>query len=345
MRAARFHGKEDLRVEDVPEPSPGPGEVKLRNAWSGICGSDLHVYYEPAASGIDLENPHPITGATAPQILGHEFSGTVVEVGEGVTSVQVGDRAAVYPVYSCGTCVACEEGRPNVCRTIGFHGLTSHGGGMAEFTTVPADFLHTLPESVDLRMGALVEPMAVGWRAVTLSGVEAGQRALVAGAGPIGFGIWFALQARGVEDVIVSEPSESRRAAAERLGVQTVDPTARDLAEVIGERGVDVAFDAAGAAAAFASILAALKPGGRGVVVALHERPVELMPTQLVMSETVVMGSLAYQPEDFDAVIAAMADGVYDTTGWVSEIDIDDVAGVFDELRGGKRMKVLVNVP
>ena len=130
----------------------------------------------------------------------------------------------MYPVYSCGRCVAWAEGRPNVCRTIGFHGLTSHGGGMAEFTTVPADFLHTLPESVDLRMGALVDPMAVAWRAVALSGIEARRRAFVAGAGPIGFGVWFALQARGVDSVIVPEPSESRRAAAERLGIRVVEP-------------------------------------------------------------------------------------------------------------------------
>ena len=92
MRAAVFHGQEDLRVEDVQEPAPGPGQVKLRNAFSGICGSDLHIYYAPEASGMNYAEPHPITGATLPQILGHEFSGTVVELGDGVDGVKVGDR-------------------------------------------------------------------------------------------------------------------------------------------------------------------------------------------------------------------------------------------------------------
>src|SRR5579862_9613523 len=103
MKAARLHGRQDIRVEDVPEPSPGQGQVKLRNAFAGICGSDLHVYFEPELLGYGIR-PHPLTGSVPPQILGHEFSGTVVELGDGVDRVRVGDRAAVYPAYSCGTC-------------------------------------------------------------------------------------------------------------------------------------------------------------------------------------------------------------------------------------------------
>ena len=90
MKAARFHAKEDLRIEEVPDPAPGPGQVKLRNAFAGICGSDLHVYYSPEAAGLDFDNPHPVTGSTLPQILGHEFSGTIVELGEGVLLEIVG---------------------------------------------------------------------------------------------------------------------------------------------------------------------------------------------------------------------------------------------------------------
>ncbi len=138
MKAAKFYAKEDLRIEDVPEPKPGPGQVKLRNAYSGICGSDLHVYYSPEASGMDFTVPHPVTGSTLPQILGHEFSGTVTELGEGVTDVKIGDRVAVWPIYFCGSCPACRRGRFNICQRIGFHGVTSDGGGMAEYTVVAA---------------------------------------------------------------------------------------------------------------------------------------------------------------------------------------------------------------
>ncbi|MGY1639233.1 2,3-butanediol dehydrogenase [Geodermatophilus sp. SYSU D00742] len=349
MKAARFHAREDVRVEEVEEPAPGPGQVKLRNAYAGICGSDLHVYYTPESSGLDYTTPHPLTGSMPPQVLGHEFSGTVVELGEGVDRVAVGDRVAVWPVYHCGTCAACRKGMVNTCRSFGFHGLTSDGGGMAEYTTVPATMLHRLPDEVDLRMGALVEPMAVAWHAVDTSGIRPGQAALVAGAGPIGIGLWFALRARGVETVVVSEPSAARRAAVAGLGAtRVVDPTTGDLAAAVAEAtggdGVDVAFDAAGAGAAVVQAVGLLAPGGRLVVVALHEKAFEFDPTMLVFGETSMTGVLAYLPRDFDAVIAAMAEGRYDATGWVEEIGVDDVVAAFGRLRGGAGMKILVRV-
>ncbi len=348
MRAAVFHGKEDVRVEQVDEPAPGRGQVKLRNSHSGICGSDLHIYYSPEAAGIDFTEPHPVTGSLPPQVLGHEFSGTVVELGEGVSNVAVGDRVAVWPVYYCGQCAACRRGRFNACRHIGFHGISSHGGGMAEFTTVAADKLHPLPENVDLRMGALVEPMAVAWHAVSQSKVEPGQSALVAGAGPIGIGTWFALRARGVDRVLVSEPSAERRDVLARLGADVADPGAGGLGAAVADftdgDGVDVAFDAAGVGPAVSSALTALTPGGRLVIVAIHERGFEFNPTALVMGETEVVGALAYLPQDFDEVIAAMAQGEYATEGWVEEIDVDQVVDAFGRLRQGLGMKVLVSV-
>lgn len=174
-------------------------------------------------------------------------------------------------------CAACQNGRVNVSRNIGFHGLTSHGGGMAEFTTVAANMLHKLPEAVDLRLGALVEPMAVAWHTVSQSGVQPGQTALIAGAGPIGIGLWFALRARGVDRVLVSEPSSSRRQTIQGLGATDVlDPTGTDLAPQVTEltdgHGADVAFDAAGAGVATLTAITSLTPGGRLVVVALHEK-------------------------------------------------------------------------
>ena len=346
MKAAVFHAQEDLRIEEVADPSPGPGQVKLRNAFAGICGSDLHVYYTPEAAGLDFEHPHPLTGSTLPQILGHEFSGTVVELGEGVDGISVGDRVAVWPIYYCGDCAACRRGMYNACQKIGFHGLSSNGGGMAEFTTVDASKLHVLPENVDLRLGALVEPMAVAWHAVSRSGVEPGGTALIAGAGPIGIGVWFALKARGIEKVLVSEPSADRRAIIAALGATVVDPVTEDLGAAVtaltdGD-GVDVAFDAAGAGPAVTSSLASLVPGGRVVVVAIHERTMDFLPTQLVMAETEIAGALAYLPEDFDAVIAAMAAGVYDTTGWVKDVPLDGVVDAIHALRGGAGAKILV---
>ncbi|MBV2153429.1 zinc-binding dehydrogenase [Kitasatospora sp. SUK 42] len=349
MRAARFHGKEDLRIEEVPEPSPGPGQVKLRNAFAGICGSDLHFFFHPESLPFDLDHPHPLTGATLPQILGHEFSGTVIEVGEGVTDVKVGDRGAVYPLaVSCGECAACRRGLPFSCRLMGSLGSNVDGGGLAEFSTFDASLLHVLPEGVDLRLGALAEPMAVGWHAVERSGVERGGAALIAGAGPIGIGAWFALKARGVERVLVSEPSADRRAIIAGLGAKVVDPVNEDLAGAIASltdgQGVDVAVDAAGAGPAVTSALAGLVPGGRLVVTALHEQPMEFQPTQLMMTETEIIGAVGYRPEEFDAVIAAMADGVYDTSGWVKELPLEGLIDALHSLRAGVGGKILLQV-
>jgi (R,R)-butanediol dehydrogenase/meso-butanediol dehydrogenase/diacetyl reductase len=220
---------------------------------------------------------------------------------------------------------------------------------MAEYTTVPASMLHRLPESVDLRLGALVEPMAVAWHAVEQSGIQPGEVALVVGAGPIGIGIWFALRARGIEVVLVSEPSASRRAAVQQLGARRVfDPASDDLARAVAEAtagsGADVAFDAAGAAPATLQALRSLAPGGRLVVVALHEKGFEFNPGVLLFGERSMTGALAYLPRDFDAVIAAMAQGHYDTTGWVEEIDIGDLLATFGRLRSGAAMKVLVKM-
>ncbi|MBL3699568.1 2,3-butanediol dehydrogenase [Leucobacter luti] len=345
MRAARLHGTEDLRIDTVEDPSPLPGQVKIKNAYAGICGSDLHMFYAELPPA-DQFPPHPLTGAGLPQILGHEFSGTVVELGAGVTDIAVGDRVAVWPIYFCGECAACRGGRPNACVKIGFHGLNSHGGGMAEFTTVDASKVHVLPEQVDLRFGALVEPMAVAWHAVTRSAVASGGTALIAGAGPIGIGIWFALRARGITRVLVSEPSAERREVIAALGATTIDPVAGDLpaavAELTGGDGVDVAFDAAGAGPAITSAIPLLTPGGRLVVAAIHERPIEFMPTSVVMAETEIVGTLGYLPEDFDAVIEAMSNGHYDATGWVTEIGLDDVTGALATLRSGRGAKFLV---
>ncbi|MBD0419007.1 2,3-butanediol dehydrogenase [Streptomyces sp. TRM S81-3] len=349
MKAARFYGKEDLRIEEVPEPSPGPGQVKLRNAYAGICGSDLHFFFYPESLPFALDKPHPLTGATLPQILGHEFSGTVVEVGEGVTDVKVGDRGAVYPLaVSCGTCAACRKGLFFSCPLMGSLGSNVTGGGLAEYVTLDASKLHVLPDSVDLRTGALVEPMAVAWHAVSRGGVKPGGTALVAGAGPIGIGSWFALKARGVDKVLVSEPSADRRAIMSGLGAQVVDPVNEDLAAAVASLtdgdGVDIAVDAAGAGPALASALAGLAPGGRLVVPALHEHPAQLQPTQLMMTETEIVGAVGYRPAEFDEVIAAMVDGFYDTTGWVQELPFEGIIDAIHSLRSGVGGKILLQV-
>lgn len=350
MKAAVFYGKEDLRIEDVPEPGDvGPGQLKLRVGYAGICGSELHIYYYPELVPQISDTPHPLTGAKLPQILGHEISGTIVEVGEGVEGLKVGDRGAVFPtVATCGECAACKNGVPMTCRLMASVGANAPGGGLSEYLVIGADKFHRLPEEVDLRMAALVEPMAVGWHAVARSEVQPGQAALLVGAGPVGIGAWYGFQARGVENVLVSEPNASRRAAIAALGARVIDPVNEDLAAVIAEmtggEGVAVAVDAAGVQPAFDSAIENLAPGGRLSLVAMHEKPLQINAANVMLYQTEIVGALGYDPKDFDDIIEAMARGVYSAEGWVADREIEEVVDAIRELHEGIGSKVLIRM-
>jgi (R,R)-butanediol dehydrogenase/meso-butanediol dehydrogenase/diacetyl reductase len=152
MKAIRIHGAEDVRVEVVNRPRATPGTVLIRNAFAGICGTDLHLFFAPESFNANFHQPAPLTGATWPQILGHEFSGTVVEVGEGVKSVAVGEDVAVFPYHSCGMCRACRSGQTTGCELMAFEGIQGRSGGMAEFSSVSAEQCFALPPSVGLAL-------------------------------------------------------------------------------------------------------------------------------------------------------------------------------------------------
>lgn len=345
MRAAVYYGPNKVEVADVPEPDPTPGTVKIEVGFNGICGTDLHEYY--AGPIFVPTQPHPLTGRRLPLTMGHEFSGTITEVGGGVTGYAPGDRVAVEPIYRCGHCAPCRAGTYNVCRQIGFHGLMCDGG-MAEYTVVPTDMLHRLPDTVSMELGALVEPMSVAYHAATLADVDPLSTAVIFGAGPIGIGLWFALRGKGLDSVFVAEPSPTRRAAIEALGATTLDPTVVDvpsfIADHTGGRGADAAFDAAGVAPAIAAATACVGARKPTVSVAIYEKPLTTPLLDLVMNESRIQGSLCYTSQDFAAVIDLMAQGVYDTSGWVTTIAIDDVIDEgFEALHAGEKMKVLVD--
>lgn len=347
MRAARYHGVKDIRIETLPDPEPADGQVVVRVAHNGICGSDLHEYY--SAPTFTPVQPHPLTGAAIPVFLGHEFSGTVLEVGGGVDVGLVGRNVAVRPTYSCGECASCRLGLRNICRKLAFHGLSGPGGGLSELTALPAEMVHVLPDSVSLELGALVEPMAVGHHAVERVPLDLGELAVVFGAGPIGIGLWFALRARGHDRILVTETSPERRAAIEALGADCViDPRATDLADAVADLtdgvGARVVFDAAGVGAAISDSVPVLAPRGAVVVVGIHEQPFAFNPTSLILQEVSIVGAIVYSAADYDAVIADMVAGHYDTTGWVDHIALDQLLDGYEELRAGRRMKVLVEL-
>jgi (R,R)-butanediol dehydrogenase/meso-butanediol dehydrogenase/diacetyl reductase len=279
VRAARFHGREDLRLEEVAEPEPGPGDVKLRVLYTGICGTDVHEYfYGPLFTPGTV--PHPLSGVTNPVILGHELCGEVVEVGTQVTGVRVGDLVAAEPLETCGACAACLSGAYNLCPTRAAHGLTRAGGGFSEYTVVTERMAHVLPGSIDPIRGALIEPLTVGMHAARRAGVAPGGTAAVLGAGPIGLGTALAFATLDVR-VILSDPSATRRAAAGSLGFEHVlDPAADDAAAAIRELtkgvGADASVDAAGVPAALETALDATRIDGTIAIVAVPLAPVVL---------------------------------------------------------------------
>jgi len=346
MRAAVYHGNHKLEVEDVPEPTTGEGQVKVRVSRNGICGTDLHEYFDGPIF-ISPSDPHPLTGKSMPVVMGHEFSGVVTEVGAGVSDVHEGDNVTIEPIYRCGQCRPCRDGNYNLCQSIGFHGLMADGG-MAEHTVVPRDQVHHLPDSVSLEMGALVEPMSVAYHAAGLAEVNDQSRALIYGAGPIGIGLWFALRGMGLSEIDVVEPSAIRRGSIEALGARTLDPTTQDVAGLVADAthgdGVDAAFDAAGVAAAVESATTCLGERRPLISVAIYDKPLVTPLINLVLKERRIQGTLCYTADDYRAVIDLMSRGHYDTTGWVDTIPLSGVVEQgFEELRAGRRMKLLVD--
>jgi (R,R)-butanediol dehydrogenase/meso-butanediol dehydrogenase/diacetyl reductase len=349
VKAARYHGRGDIRVEDLPEPHAGPGQVQLAVEWCGICGTDLHEYLDGPIFAPTPQAPHPLTGGAVPITLGHEFAGVVSEVGEGVTGLSEGDRVVVEPYDVCGTCVACRSGRYNVCRSLGFIGLDGDQGGFAERAVVDRRWVHPIGD-MTTQQGALVEPLAVGYHATKLSGLEAGQTAVVFGAGPIGLVTAAALRAVGAGQVVVVEPADARKAKAPGAGADVVlDPTEEDVPERVreltGGAGADVTFECAGLDPVLAQAVASTRPGGTCVNVSIWGHPATFDVNSLVLSEIRLIGSLAYagrHPEVIDLV----RDGVVDVEQFITgRIALDDIVDQgFRELIDHKETNVKILV-
>jgi (R,R)-butanediol dehydrogenase / meso-butanediol dehydrogenase / diacetyl reductase len=346
MRAAVFYGRRDLRLQEMPEPSPEAGEIKLRVLYNGICGSDLHEYY--AGPMTTRTTPHPLTGVQNPVILGHELSGEVVGLGAGVEDLAVGDLVAVEPVETCGHCLDCRSGRYNHCSLLAFHGYNRRGGGLSQFTVVRRSMAHPLAPGMTPMQGALIEPMAIAWRTADRCQLHAGQTAAIHGAGPIGIGVYFTLRRRGVQ-CIMSDPSPARRAVLQGIGAQCVlDPRDCDVVAAIKDltdgRGADASIDAAGVPAAFQAALRGTAIDGNVVVVAIHSRPLEVSPMDILMSEARITG-VALSCNAFPAVIAEMAAGAYPEAAWVETIALDRlIEDGFERLHRQERSKILVDL-
>jgi (R,R)-butanediol dehydrogenase/meso-butanediol dehydrogenase/diacetyl reductase len=350
MRAAVFHGEHDIRVEEVEAPtSPGRGEVLLRPYWCGICGTDLHEYAMgpiviPAA-------PHRLNGSQLPQILGHEFSAEVVEVGEGVTDVAAGQRVSIMPLLFCGTCYYCRRGLNHLCVSMACVGLSFGWGGIAELAVVPASHVSVLPDEVSDLQGALVEPAAVAAYGVDTAGVRPGDTVLVTGAGPIGALAALYASALGAH-VVVSEVNPTRAAMATSLDVgEVVDPSKVDVTAWIKDQtggiGVDAVIECSGNERALQTAISAVRSAGRISQTGLHTKPASIDPMVLAEHDVTLAGTWCYPVTDWPRIIGLVASGRYPVEKVVtSQIAMDDiVAQGFETLLSptGDQVKLLVN--
>jgi (R,R)-butanediol dehydrogenase/meso-butanediol dehydrogenase/diacetyl reductase len=316
-RAVRWHGRHDVRLETLPVPEPGPSDVVLRVAFCGICGSDLHE----VASGphaVPVDRAHPLSGARAPIVLGHEFSGTVVATGRGVGIVRPGDAVAVEPNYRCGRCAACRDGDYHVCAGFGFAGLMGDGG-MAEYAVVPDYMVHRLPAGFDLAAAAVLEPAAVALHGVRRSGFTAGRDAVVVGLGPVGLLVCALLRLHGAGRVVGVDPVPARRELAVAMGADVAlaaDPAA--VREATGGDGAHVAFEVVGSQAATDLALSCLRTRGELLLLGLVPQ-LRLPAFDMVNAEQRLTTSVGYR-DCHPELVALVGSGRLDLAALISDV-------------------------
>lgn len=284
MRAAVLHKARDLRVEDRPEPFPGPGQVIVQVASVGVCGSDTH-YYEHGRIGRFVVD--------APMILGHEASGTITAVGPGVGADRIGQRVSVEPGVPDLTCPHCLAGRYNLCPGMVFFATPPVDGALAERVAVHEAFAHPVPDHMSDDAAALLEPLSVGVWASRKGRVTAGSRVLITGAGPIGLVALQAALAFGATEVVISDVNPSRLALASELGAtQVLDARESRLEDL--DRRPEVLLECSGNARATLDGLAVLDRAGRAVLVGMGVDELAL-PVPLVQErELEITGTFRY---------------------------------------------------
>ena len=335
MNTARYIGNGALEVVDTEVPQPSSGEVQLEVAYTGICGTDLHILHGAMDARV-----------TMPAVLGHEMAGRVASIGGGVEGWTAGDAATVMPLVSCGTCAACTSGASHICYRLVFLGIDAPGSMQSRWN-VPADVLVRLPDNLSLQTAALAEPTAVAVHDVRRSGLTAGEHAVVIGAGPIGLLIATVARSLGAE-IVVFEPNARRREIVDSLGVAAVDPTAADAAAWVDEwtagAGADVAFEVSGTEAGMSTATGCLGARGRAVVVGIHASPPPVDLFRVFWRELTLIGARVYERADYEEAVRLLAGGAIPADTLITDVvPLDDVAEAFRAMDAGESMKILID--
>jgi 2-desacetyl-2-hydroxyethyl bacteriochlorophyllide A dehydrogenase len=335
VKAVYYEGNGSFALRESEPLAPAAGEVRIDVAYCGICGTDLHI----AHGAMD----HRVR---TPQVIGHEMSGTVAELGPEVEGFRVGDPVVVRPLDSRGETHA-DKGFAHISRNLKFLGIDTPGAFQSSWT-VPAFTLHRVPGRVDLRIAALAEPLAVACHDVRRAAVEADEFVVVIGGGPIGLLVALVARESGAR-IVVSEPNAARRALASDVGFEVVDPSADDVPARVSEltetRGADVVFEVSGSAAAALEMTKLASLRGRLVLVAIYPEPQPIHLFDFFWKELELRGARVYEAEDYERAIALIANGNLPLERLITTVEpLDRLPAVFEEhARGSTAMKILVD--
>ncbi len=310
-----------------PVPALAKGEVLVKIDYVGICGSDIH-YYETGRIGNYVVEP--------PFVLGHEAAGEVVALGEGVTSLNIGDRVALEPGKTCGHCRYCREGEYNLCPDVVFFATPPVDGVFQEYAAHPADLCFKLPDNVGNLEGALIEPLAVGFHAANQGGAHAGQCAVVFGAGCIGLVCMMALKAEGVSQVIVVDVMQKRLQKALELGATAVINSAEEnlverVAELTGGEGVDLSIETAGMEITTRQAIEIARKGSTIVLVGYSKSGELTLPISLFIDKELTFKSVFRYRHIYPMAIEAVASGRVNLKDLATHIfDLDHIQEAMD---------------
>jgi threonine dehydrogenase-like Zn-dependent dehydrogenase len=328
-----------MNMHEVPEPSAAADEVLIRVAYAGICGSELGGYLGHNA----LRKP--------PLVMGHEFSGEIVALGDQAHSVNpaltVGANVTVNPLVACGECALCVRGLKQLCTTRKLIGA-ARPGGFAELVNVPANLVTLLPDGMTLETGALTEPVAVGVRIGELAGKVHGEVALVVGAGPIGLLALQALQARGVRQVFISDLDPERLAMGAALGGEALNPRDVDVVQTVHDAtdgyGAAVAVEAVGAGVTRAQAIAGTRSAGTVVLTGLHEESSPMPVAEVIRREITLRGAFAYTPANFADALGRLEREEMHLAPWIVHAPLAEGGMWFERLINshGNAAKVLL---
>ena len=333
MRASRLYGIRDLRLEELPRPTPGPGEVLLRVASVGVCGSDVHYYVEGRIGDQVV---------TTPIVMGHEFSAWVAGLGTGVEGLEIGQLVAVEPAIPCGECESCQHGHPNLCPDVRFCGTPPVDGVFREYTVMPAENCFPLPPGCGPDEGALLEPLGIAIHAVDLAHLKVGQTVAVLGAGPIGLLTAAMTRASGASEIYVTEPLAYRRqfaldymanhvpVADAALNPDEVDVVA-EIRQLTSGRGVDVAFEAAGAPETPDQAAAVTRPGGKVILAGIPSDDTTTFTASTVRRKGLTIKLVRRMKHTYPRAIRLVSGGMVDVEALVTHtFPLERIAEAFD---------------